>query len=249
MMSGTSMASPFVAGLAALVLREAPQLSAYQVRNVIMSSVDPISALNGKVSTGGRVNALKTIQTALTQVNVAAYSPSYNPTYKADRSVASEEESAPKAGCGLVKAAMDASGGQGPTPGQAVQSVIVMVMVMMPLALAIGFRSRVKAQNLSGIQRRKFARYTLAKNMTVQIGGQVVNTETSTVSLGGISFSSELKVEKGEKITLRIADLDQDVEGEIVWCSQEQSYGVRFLNITEQMKSQMNMWTAGLSPT
>jgi thermitase len=248
MMSGTSMAAPFVAGLAALVLREAPQLSPYQVRNVIMSSVDNISAFSGKVSTSGRVNALNTIQTAISQANVAAYSPSYSPVYKTDRSVASEEAAAPAAGCGLVKAVMDSSGG-GPTAGQAVQSVIVMVMVLMPLALALGFRNRARAQNLSGIQRRKYARYNLAKNMTVHIGDQIVNAETDTVSLGGISFSSEMKVAKGDKITLRIGDMDQDVEGEIVWCSQEQSYGVRFLNITEQFKMQMNSWTSGLNPT
>lgn len=255
MMSGTSMASPFVAGLAALVLREAPQLSAYQVRSVIMSSVDTKSSLSGKIETGGRVNALKAIQGAISQVNVATYAPSYSPTYKVDRSVAAAEEAAPKAGCGLVKAVMDAStsagggGAAGMTPTEMTQSLIVLVMCLMPMALAIGFRSRVRAQNLSGIQRRKFARYNLAKNMTVQIGEQVINAETSTVSLGGISFSSEMKVEKGDKITVRFGEMEQDVEGEIVWCTQQQSYGVRFLNITEQLKSQMNDWTAGLNPT
>lgn len=249
MMSGTSMAAPFVTGLAALVLREASQLSPYQVRNVIMSSVDNIAAFSGKVSSSGRVNAFSTIQAAISQKNVAAYAPSYNPVYKAERSVASEEAAAPAAGCGLVKAAMDSSSGGGPAQGQAIQSIIIMVIVLMPMALALGFRSRTPAQNLSGIQRRKYARYSLVKHMTLQIGDQVMKAETDTVSLGGISFSSAMKVEKGDKITLRIGDLEQDVEGEIVWCSQQQSYGVRFLNISEQFKMQMNSWTAGLSPT
>lgn len=46
MMSGTSMASPFVAGLAALVVREAPQLSAYQVRSIVLASVDTFVLLS-----------------------------------------------------------------------------------------------------------------------------------------------------------------------------------------------------------
>ncbi len=251
MMSGTSMASPFVAGLAALIVREAPQLSAYQIRSVIMSSVDLFSSLNGKISTGGRVNALKAIQSAISQANVAPYSPSYSPVYKQDRSLASEQAAPAASGCGLIKAVVDASssGGGGSASGQATQAVVVLVMVLMPMALALGFRNRNRAQNLSGIQRRKFARYSLAKSIIVQIGDQIINAATDTVSVGGVSFSSEMKVEKGEKITLRIADLDQDVEGEIVWCSQKQSYGVRFLNISEQLRSQMNIWTVGLSPS
>jgi len=55
--SGTSMACPHVAGLAALILAERPELSAVQVKEIIMATVDPLQAFSGKIVTGGRVNA------------------------------------------------------------------------------------------------------------------------------------------------------------------------------------------------
>ena len=58
---GTSMASPQVAGLAGLALSVAPDLTYAQLRDAIYDNVDPLGALDGKVATGGRVNAFKVI--------------------------------------------------------------------------------------------------------------------------------------------------------------------------------------------
>ncbi len=60
-LSGTSMASPMVAGIAALVFTQRAGLSAAQVVSLIKSSVEPIGSLASKVSTGGRVSALKAL--------------------------------------------------------------------------------------------------------------------------------------------------------------------------------------------
>jgi len=57
--SGTSMATPHVAGVAALVLSKSPYLSVDLLKNAILSSVDPIPSLHGKLVTGGRLNAWK----------------------------------------------------------------------------------------------------------------------------------------------------------------------------------------------
>lgn len=57
LLSGTSMACPHVAGLAALILSERPDLTAVQVKEIIMTTVDPVAAFSGKIATGGRVNA------------------------------------------------------------------------------------------------------------------------------------------------------------------------------------------------
>ena len=50
-LNGTSMATPHVAGAAALVLSRNPNLTPAQVRTLILSNVDPVAGLSGKVVT------------------------------------------------------------------------------------------------------------------------------------------------------------------------------------------------------
>lgn len=59
--SGTSMAAPQVAGIAALILASEPKLSMAKLRERILKSVDPIDTLFGKVVVGGRLNAAKAL--------------------------------------------------------------------------------------------------------------------------------------------------------------------------------------------
>jgi subtilisin family serine protease len=59
--SGTSMATPHVAGAAALVWSEFPTATVAGVRAALLQSVDPKPGLAGKTVTGGRLNAFRAV--------------------------------------------------------------------------------------------------------------------------------------------------------------------------------------------
>ena len=59
---GTSMAAPFVSGVAALIVSERPDLTPQQVISVIKSTVKPIAGLEGKMTSPGIVSAQRALQ-------------------------------------------------------------------------------------------------------------------------------------------------------------------------------------------
>ncbi|MCL1792076.1 MAG: S8 family serine peptidase [Peptococcaceae bacterium] len=66
--SGTSMATPYVSGVATLImaLEDTDYINdPLRVKNLILRNVDPVSSLNGKVSSAGRLNAYKALSAAV----------------------------------------------------------------------------------------------------------------------------------------------------------------------------------------
>ena len=62
-LSGTSMATPLVSGVAGLLKAANPGMSASAIRSRILQSADRVGALSGKVATGGRLNAARALGT------------------------------------------------------------------------------------------------------------------------------------------------------------------------------------------
>jgi subtilisin family serine protease len=74
-LSGTSMATPHVAGTAALLLAAQPTWTTSDVRSAILANVEPASNLNGRIVTGGRLNACRAMPGCLTIFPLAASAP------------------------------------------------------------------------------------------------------------------------------------------------------------------------------
>jgi len=70
-LSGTSMASPHVTGVVALLLAIKPELKPEQVKQILIATAEPTDALVSKINASGRVNAFN----ALTNNVVAAERP------------------------------------------------------------------------------------------------------------------------------------------------------------------------------
>jgi subtilisin family serine protease len=245
-MSGTSMAAPFVAGIAALALREAPGLTGFQLKSLILSTAVQAGPLAGKVQTGARVDAYSLVSQAKSNVATVASQPDYKPTYGESREPASEAQSSPKSsgGCGLVSSALLNQFGSGGSTGMTPVNAVSLVLVLsMPLAYFFYLRTRKPAS------RRKYDRFVMKSDIKVNIGGRELVAQMNTISMGGLSFNVDEMLEKGGSLTMKIKGPDGaelEVEGKVVWSEANQSYGVQFSEAKQGLVQTIESWTTQL---
>lgn len=247
-MSGTSMAAPFVAGMAALMKIEKPNLLAYQIRDIIKSNTDITyngsgqKTLLNKVETEGRLN----VNDTLIATKAAVVDPS-QPAYSfvnQDRALAS---SIAGGGCGLVKKMIDKGDGFGDgSGGPESWSVLVLIAILAIPMLVINVLRRKTPE-----QRRKHERFKINTDVKVNIGDRELIGAVSSISMGGVQIDTNAMLEKGGIITMSIRSPDGkevlEVEGRVVWSEAQKSYGVQFAETAERAKEQLANWTSRLA--
>ena len=99
-MSGTSMATPMVASAVAVMRAVNPNISAKEIKETLCSSSDKLSALTGKVISGGRLNAynaVKAIMPTATPTATPTVKPTATPTTVPTPTVTSSPTATPTA--------------------------------------------------------------------------------------------------------------------------------------------------------
>ena len=242
--SGTSMATPFVAGIAALMLRENPTMSAYELKTTLLAAVDPVAGLTSYVSSHGRLNAYQSLLSAK-NFSATGAQPAFAAS-AADRSPASASSSG---GCGRIENvdgniwhAFDSN--QKPPPASSFGMILFIMVVTLPFALALALRMRAPQS------KRKFDRFLINSEVKVKLGDRELVGSVSTISLGGVQLNADAMLENGGSVSLLITGPDGreqvHVEGRVVWSEQQKHYGVQFANAESGALSSIAAWTRGL---
>ncbi len=232
--SGTSMAAPFVAGTAAQMKVESPNMLGYQMKTILNQQYTAVSQLSGQVETSGRLNSGAAVGFAKT-ASVDSGQPGYVITYGSDRDLASNV--AGGGGCGTVKALTD---GQGPFGSAGA----VVLLLLAPIVVLVVMRLRAP-QN-----RRKHERFKINSDVRVMVGDREMVGSISSISLGGVQLNTSALMQDGGMVTMSIASPDGsekiEVSGRVVWSEANKAYGVAFAQTPQSVLSRIADWTRGL---
>jgi hypothetical protein len=235
-MSGTSMATPFVAGTAIQMKVYSPDMLGHQVRSLLLNQTTQVSGLTNKVASQGKLNTVNAINAA-SLAAVDSSQPVYTMTYQPDRTLASNLAGG---GCGMVSK-MD---GGGPSDGGWGTMAVTFVLVMAPLAY-LAYRHINTPYN-----RRRFERFRIQSDVRINVGDKELVGSISSISLGGAQIDTTALLQDGGLITLSIASPNGkdsvEVQGRVVWSEANKSYGVAFSDASQGVLSSITNWTKAL---
>lgn len=255
--SGTSMAAPFVSGLAALVYYESPNMSGYEIKNIVFGSSDSISALRNKVKTESRINTFGAVEDSQSTGGTG-----YQPNYvlklgEGDRELASDFSSG--GGCGTLSSTIAAKQAweklrSGNPPRGPLGALVIALIVMAPLLLVLLLRYREQMQerkaDLKSNHRRRHERFKISTAVTVKIGDREMIGSVSTISLGGLQLNTSALLEKGGRLELKVRGPEGRDEiivlGDVVWSEAQKTYGIQFADPSRDALNAISAWTKSL---
>lgn len=249
-LSGTSMAAPFVAGLAAMMVREEESIDGFQVKTIIEDTANRVLSLQNRVASESRINMQSAVNIAATG-QALNYQPGSN--IDPSREIASEVQGG---GCAAILPLMKdiISGPKGPSgPSSYLRFLGLLLVLLSPVMILLTLRNSQKAgagQSSDGLNRRRYDRFKVDTNVQILFGGQQLAGAVSCISLGGVRIDTNDSLHDGDEVALKIQGPDEDsyieAKGEIVWSKDQESYGVKFNQIDDMNKVQISEWTKNL---
>jgi hypothetical protein len=147
---------------------------------------------------------------------------------------------------GGLKTNLSSSGGGGSGFGAGAAAVIALLMIPIFVVLYLRHEDPVRAR-----ARRQFERFHMSSDLTIKVGGQELVARMSTISQGGVGFSTNAMLERGSVVSMVIKSPDGveqvHVDGEVVWKDAEQAYGVQFAQVGEGVMGAIRRWSGFLA--